>query len=86
MTAEYATMRLLDSQDIARYTGETIDLPRADIQVFDNMRKIDLRCGCLGELPEHRPAHIITPIGLQIDVLDIYTDSWTESQSGEKLK
>ena len=73
---EYATMRLLDSQDIARYTGETIDVPRADIQVFDNMHaKSIFDADAWGSYLGIDPAHIITPIGLQIDVLDIYTDS-----------
>lgn len=73
---EYATMRLLDPRDLARYTGDTIDVLRTDIQLFDNMHaKSIFDAETWGSHLGIDPADIATPIGLQIDVLDIYRDS-----------
>ena len=72
----HVTMRLLDPRDLALYTGITIEVLKEDIQTFENMahaKIYDARAWAnyLGIDPKD----ILDPVGLQIDVLDIYKDS-----------
>ena len=76
---ERVTMRLLDPRDISRpLFGEmsTIEVPRCDTQLFEGMHaKSIFDAEAWGSYLGIDAGHIATPIGLQIDVLDMYTDS-----------
>lgn len=76
---EHATVQLLDPRDLSRSLpgeGDTIDVLREDIQLFEGMHaKSVFDAEAWGSYLGIDTRHIATPVGLQIDVLDMYTDS-----------